>query len=99
MRDACHALAREARQRIGALTGLPQIAPDSPDWWVQMCAVPLPKREGVMREELQHRLFDGFRVEVPIADWNDWRFVRVSIQAYNTAHDVDRLVEGLASVL
>ena len=99
VRAACHALAREARERLGALTGLPPIAPDSPAWWGQMCAVPLPKREGVTKEDLQRRLFDEFRVEVPITDWNDRRFVRVSIQAYNTAGDVDRLEAALTVLL
>lgn len=43
IRAACHALARDARERMAALTGLPQIAPDSTDWWMQMCDIPFPR--------------------------------------------------------
>jgi isopenicillin-N epimerase len=99
VRRAAHALAGEARQRIAALTGLPQVTPETTDWWVQMCAIPLPVREGVTREALHTRLWEEFGVEVPITDWGDQRFVRISIQAYNTPHDVDRLVAALERAL
>jgi isopenicillin-N epimerase len=64
-----------------------------------MCAVPLPVSEGVTAEALQRRLWEEFQVEVPLVDWQDRRFVRVSIQAYNSERDVERLVEGLAALL
>lgn len=99
VRAACHALAREARERIGALTGLPHICPDSPEWWAQMFAAPLPAETGISAEELQRRLRDEFQVEVPITEWQGRRFVRVSIQAYNSAADVERLLQGLRSLL
>ncbi|HLZ25429.1 MAG TPA: aminotransferase class V-fold PLP-dependent enzyme [Ktedonobacterales bacterium] len=99
VRAACHALAAESRRRIGALTGLPQIAPEAAEWWGQMCAVSLPMRADVTPEALHARLWDDYQVEVPISDWQGWRFVRVSIQAYNTERDVDRLVDGLAAIL
>ncbi len=98
VRTACHILANEARTRIGALTGLPQMCPSSEEWWVQMCAVPLPAH-GISTEELKRRLWDEYQVEAPITDWQGWRFVRVSIQAYNIARDVDRLVQALGALL
>jgi isopenicillin-N epimerase len=99
VRTACHALAAQARERIAALTGLPQVYPDATDWWVQMCAIPLPLQEGVTREALHARLWQEFGVEAPITDWGGQRFVRVSIQAYNSPRDVDRLVEALETLL
>jgi len=99
VRVACHALAATARERIAALTGLPQISPDSPEWWMQMCAAPLPVRAGVPREELHRWLWEEHGVEVPITDWQNQRFVRVSIQAYNSPADVERLLAGLAALL
>jgi len=88
-----------ARERIAARTGLPQISPDSPEWWMQMCAAPLPMRADVPREELQRRLWEEHGVEVPITDWQNQRFVRVSIQAYNSPADVERLLAALAALL
>jgi isopenicillin-N epimerase len=98
VRAACHALAVEAQQHIGELTGLAPICPDTPDWWVQMVAIPLPS-DGLPAEEIKRRLWDDYQVEAPIVEWQDWRFVRVSIQAYNTRRDVDRLVSALGDLL
>ncbi len=36
---------------------------------------------------------------MPIVAWQDRFFVRVSIQAYNSPRDVDRLLDGLARLL
>jgi isopenicillin-N epimerase len=95
VRAACHALARYTQAEIATDTGLPPISPDSPEWWVQMCVAPLPINENLSAKELQRRLWEDFQVEVPITDWQGQRFVRVSIQAYNSAADVERLLDGL----
>ncbi len=99
VRAASHALAGQARQRVAALTGLEQICPDSLDWWAQMCTLPLPLADSAAGEALKQRLWEEYQVEVPIVDWQDRLFVRVSIQAYNSASDVDRLVDALARLL
>jgi len=61
-----------------------------------MAAFPLPACDAGM---LQRRLYDEFRVEVPVIDWNGRQFVRVSAQGYNTAEDVETLVEALGNLL
>jgi isopenicillin-N epimerase len=99
VRIACHQLAAEARQRIAALNGLPHIAPDSPDWWAQMFAAPLPIPNATAMEELKRRLWDDYQVEAPLTPWNGQFFLRVSIQAYNSARDVDRLLDALGGLL
>jgi isopenicillin-N epimerase len=101
----CHALLREARRRIEELTGLPPICPDSPQWYAQMAAFPLPACDGAA---LQQRLYDDYHVEVPVIDWpalgpagtgNVRQLVRVSVQGYNTPQDVEALIAGLAALL
>jgi isopenicillin-N epimerase len=92
----CHELARTTRESIEALTGLPQICPDSMDWFVQMATVPLPPCDGPV---LKRRLYDEFRVEVPVVEWQGRQFLRVSLQAYNTRRDVERLTEALRALL
>ncbi len=103
VRGQCHVLARYARERITALTGLPPISPDSTDWYMQMVAVPLPAidttKDAFGRTRLQARLMDEFNIEVPIVVWNGKPYIRVSIQAYNTPEDVDRLVDALGKLL
>ncbi len=97
VRTACHALAVEARDAVTALTGLAPIAPATTEFWDQMCAVPLPQ-DVRMPAELQRRLYDEYQVEVPITEWQGWRLLRISIQAYNSHADVDRLLEGLRAL-
>lgn len=96
VRAACHLLARAARERIAALTGLPPIAPDSAAWWVQMCTCPLPPGDA---EQLKARLWDDYQVEIPVTSRAGQTFVRVSIQAYNRPADVDRLLAALHDLI
>ena len=95
-RIRCHALARYTRETVAGLTGLPQISPDSMDWFVQMTTVPLPPCDG---PGLKASLYDEYRVEVPVVEWQGRQYLRVSIQAYNTRQDVDRLTAALRALL
>ena len=101
VRERCHALASEARERIAALSGLPQISPveSAPDyrWFRQMAIAPLPR--GIDGVELKRRLYDEFRVEVPITGSIDQPYLRVSIQGYNTRDDLESLMAALEELL
>jgi isopenicillin-N epimerase len=99
VRAACHHQAVRARERIAALTSLPQICPDTMKWWSQMCSVPLPIATRAAAEALKRGLWERYLVEVPVVEWQERFFIRISIQAYNTTHDVDRLLDGLAHLL
>jgi isopenicillin-N epimerase len=96
VRRDCHALLRTALEEIGALTGLPPAYPLDSDFYGQMAVAPLPR---INAAELKRRLYDEFRVEVPITNWRERFFVRISIQAYNSRADVDALLNGLRSIL
>lgn len=87
-----------ASQRIGVLTGLPPISPETADWYSQMRAIPIPRTD-VPGSELQRRLWDEYQIEIPVVDWQNQRFVRISIQAYNAPGDVDRLLAALTTLL
>jgi len=96
VREDCHRLVSQARQRIADLTGIPPISPDSPDWFAQMASAPLPACD---LEELKRRLYEEHGVEVPVFAWDGMNLARISIQGYNTRDDVDRLLDGLRSLL
>jgi isopenicillin-N epimerase len=107
VRAECHELLREARRRIEELTGLPPICPDTDltglgnlsglhAWYAQMAAFPLPACNAAA---LQRRLYDEYRVEVPVIDWNGRQLVRVSVQGYNTADNIEALVRALKKLL
>lgn len=61
-----------------------------------MRAVELPAGDS---GELRERLYDEFRVEVPVYDWDGRRVLRVSIGPYNDVDDVTRLVLALERLL
>jgi len=92
--DECHTLAMQARARLGELTGLPPIAPES--MHAQMVTVPLPQCDF---RGLQTRLIDEHRVDVATNRWGGRPHLRVSIAVYNTASDLDVLIGGLKAVL
>jgi isopenicillin-N epimerase len=96
VRDRCHALVRHARDAVNALTGMAPICPDAAGWFAQMAAMQLPPCDG---PKLKARLYDEFRVEVPVLPWSGGQLLRVSIQAYNSGDDVARLLAGLRALL
>jgi isopenicillin-N epimerase len=94
VRAACHALVRQAHDQLHELTGLPPIAPE--DWWAQMSVIPLPSYDPA---EAHARLWDEYRIVIPLTRWQDRQFVRLSIQAYNNQQDIERLVEALTPLI
>ncbi len=51
-----------------------------------------------MREKLQQRLYDEFKVEAPLILWDGHAYVRVSCQIYNTPRDYERLGEAIEKI-
>ena len=96
VRRECHELVRAARQRVSELTGLPPVAPDSPEWFSQMAILPIPPCD---LDALRRRLHDEYHIEIPVVDWNGRQFIRLSIQGYNTRQDVDDLGKALGALL
>ncbi len=93
VRAACHELAKEAQSRICEWTGLPPLHADADGWFGQMVSVPLPVDADLAA--LKVRLYDGYRIEVPLIEWNGRKLVRVSIQGYNTRREVNALVSAI----
>ncbi len=96
VRLACHMLASDTLRQIVNQTGLQPLSADSPEWFAQMVAAPIPDCDV---EELKRRLYDEYCIEVPVFTWNGLTIVRVSFQGYNTSEDADCLVEALDKLL
>ena len=94
IRAACHELLSSIRSEVATRTGLPQICPDSSEWWAQMCVLPILP---VDFQELSRYLWSERHIEIPLTHWNGQRFVRVSIQAYNSPEDGTRLIDALSA--
>ncbi|MEP6895410.1 MAG: aminotransferase class V-fold PLP-dependent enzyme, partial [Chloroflexota bacterium] len=96
VRDQCHILLYQAIERICELTKMPSLYSLDSDFYGQMGIAPLPPSNLTI---LKSRLYDEFKVEVPLISWKDRYFVRISVQGYNDQSDIDALVQGFEALL
>ena len=94
IRQRCHELALQTRERINALTGLPALSDAA--HFGQMVSVRLPEMD---MAALKTRLYDQYRIEVPLVMHHGELLLRVSFQAYNSADDADALLAALEEIL
>ena len=92
VRARCRALARDVRRALCELLGTVPLAPE--ELLGQMASVRLPEPA----PDLSDRLFGNHRVEIPTMGRTD-SLLRVSIAAYTTEGDVERLLAALAREL
>ena len=97
VRLGCHELLSQALRRIGALTGLAPVYPEGQDFFSQMAVAPIPP--AIDPVKLKSRLYDEFRIEIPVIEWNRQIFLRISVQGYNSQDDIDALVKALEVLL
>jgi isopenicillin-N epimerase len=102
LRQECCLLLRQVLERIGGLTGLPSPYPGDS----ALAHHPLPPQIGIAPlphiadlKALKTQLYDEFRIEIPLIDWNGHCFIRISVQVYNTQADIDALIAALQALL
>lgn len=96
VRNECHHLLRQGIEQICELTKLPPLYPLDSDFYGQMGIAPLPLSNLTVLKTL---LYDKFKIEVPLIQWQDQQFVRISVQGYNTQQDIDALIIALQALL
>ena len=96
VRRECHLLLRLAIEQICHLTEMPSIYPLESDFYGQMGVAPIPLSNITA---LKARLYDEYKIEVPLIQWHDRQFIRISIQGYNSRRDVDHLLWALTKLL
>jgi len=97
VRSACHRLACETWDRINALTGLTALHSCADSWFAQMAVSPLPAQVDII--EFKKRLYDEYRIEIPLIDWHGNKLIRLSVQGYNSRHDMDALLNALKQLI
>lgn len=97
IRQACHERLRFALEQICELVDMEPLYPLDSELYRQMAIAPLP--QGTDAAALKSRLYSEYQVEVPIIEWNGQKYVRISVQAYNTEEDLEALVTGLSQLL
>ena len=92
----CHGLLRQAIERICDLTHMPPLYSLDSDLYHQMGIAPLPVSDIAV---LKNRLYEEFKIEVPLIQWRERQFIRISVQGYNTRDDIDALIDALQVLL
>jgi isopenicillin-N epimerase len=96
VRIECHNLLRQGIEQICDLVNLPPLYPLDSNYYSQMGIAPLPSSNLAV---LKSRLYDEYKIEVPLIQWHDRQFIRISVQGYNTQEDIDALISALHTLL
>ena len=96
VRTQCHTLLHQAIERICNLTDMPPLYPLDSGFYSQMGIAPLPLSDIIV---LKSRLYDEYKIEVPLIQWRERQFIRISVQGYNNQEDIDALVSALQMLL
>jgi isopenicillin-N epimerase len=97
VQTSCHNLLQYALDRMGEITGLPPLYPLDSHFYHQMGTIPIPRVRDL--DELKLRLFADYKIEIPVIDWNDHHYLRLSVQGYNSRDDVDAFLEAMTELL
>ena len=71
--------------------------PDPELWFAQLTVATLPADTDVAA--LKAKLYDGFKIEIPVLDWHGNKLIRLSVQGYNSRRDMDKLLDALGNLL
>jgi isopenicillin-N epimerase len=96
VRIECHILLRQAIERICDLTNMSPLYPLVSDFYGQMGIAPLPLSNLPV---LKRRLYNEYKIEIPLVPWQNNQFIRISIQGYNTQDDIEALLNALEALL
>ena len=58
----------------------------------QMCSVPIQPKDPIA---LKETLYNDYKIEIPIPNFENNYFIRLSMQAYNNQADVDALIKAI----
>ncbi len=97
VRVSCHQLLRIAMDRIGNLTGISPLYSIDSNFYHQMATIPIPRVNNL--HDFKNRLLSEYKIEIPLIEWENQHFIRLSIQGYNTLADVDQLLSALNNLL
>ncbi len=92
---ACKKIIQDTYLEFPSVLNTESISTDI-EWLAQLVAHPLPKN---IPSNLKKRLWEEYQIEIPVFEWNGQKFIRVSIQVYNTQKDVDLLMSTLRSLI
>jgi isopenicillin-N epimerase len=92
----CRDLVKKNAQRFCDLLGTVPITPITDEFLGQMFSIPVNCKEP---EKLHDHLFNKYKIQVPVARQDEKRFIRYSIQVFNSQKDLDKLYNALEDIL
>jgi len=92
----CRQLAHSNYQRFCDLLKTEPLCPISDEFLGQMCSMLINTAEP---EKLQRLLFEKYKIEIPVSRQDDRKFIRYSIQAFNSQEDLDKLYDALTEII
>ena len=95
VQEKCKELVKRTADQLQQLLNTEPIFHGS-HWLGQMVSHPLPT---AVPSDLKLMLWNDHQIEVPVFQWQDRQFIRVSIQGYNTWTDIERLIYALKTLL
>lgn len=93
--EACRVLIQKNYPLLCDLLQTAPICPVSDEFLGQMCSIPIyPKNALVLKEKLYH----DFKIEIPITNYQQKYFLRVSMQVYNNQEDINKLIDAISKL-
>ena len=97
VRERCHELLGKTLDDLEAVTGLETLYPTHSDLYAQLAVAALPEIGDP--DVFKTRLYDEYHIEIPLTSYNAKPFLRISVQAYNSAADLDALVAAVKKMI
>ena len=81
--------------RFCELVGSEPLAPLNEDFYGQLFSIPIKVENP---QEFQKKLFNEYKIEIPVATQNSSSYLRYSVQAFNTQNELDYLYDSLVDL-
>ncbi|MCE3259210.1 MAG: aminotransferase, partial [Bacteroidetes bacterium] len=91
----CKKMVIDNAKRFCDLVGSEPISPLSTEYLGQMFSIPVRCKEP---EKLKQLLYEKYKVELPVFRQDDLRFIRYSVNAFNSQTDLDKLYDALKDI-
>jgi isopenicillin-N epimerase len=91
----CHQLVMENAPRFCELVGSKPLAPLTSEFMGQMFSIPIKTSDPM---KLQRHLFTEYKIEIPVMPHGSETYLRYSINAFNSQHDLDKLYNAVKDI-
>ena len=95
IRKSCHELGIKNVSRFCELLNSQPLAPLTNDFFAQLFSIPIQTNEP---EQLQKLLFEKYKIEIPVMRQDEKKYIRYSIQVFNSQADLDTLFNALSEI-